>query len=644
MSFTKHVGKILWFLCLALVISVLSLGVLGAAEDDDLLGKYETGDKEFERYEIGDAIVYYHQRMIDEAIVEFDYIRYRFDKNTKELIEKGIHWRDDLPEHLPPIISREEAESMVEGEIHSSSLYFIDPESHVFPITPTPKNPCWAVRILDERGYIKDVIVIDAVEGRIVGHGIPPPSEGFSLSGPVDVENCTGAWYDWYTNAENWFEEMGYSTERVKYPSEAKVKSHVQSHETAMFYEVAHGNSYHFQNSCTDKTTASEVNSWIEDYAKMPFTFLGSCDGMCNTGSGTLSYRFRKGSTEDTCTVGYCGMGGGDCEQYCWPKAVQWQDELFKRMKQGDTVKEAFDWANGTYPQCESCMRFAGDEDFAIMPIVQRQGVKGKTGEVRCDTLSGVTMWLWHQGWPDWVEVATSNGDGYYGFCVDGTGDYWVAATKSGFRDETQEIDITDLQEVYTLDFLAETGLVPNATNVFYVLECVNHWLFPEPPCGLTVFKVLEVVNAWLYPITGEGAKAGGIPLSLDINVVRDIPSQVVRGETFEVTVTFTAPEDEFNAIGLTDFAPDGWDVTVDRSWGTPNAGAVKATNNKAEIAWYGPYDKDTAFTAVYKVTVPGDAPLGVYTFGDGLLEYYVAGTGPDRASVAGEFEIEVVS
>ena len=175
MSFTKHVGKILWFLCLALVISVLSLGVLGAAEDDDLLGKYETGDKEFERYEIGDAIVYYHQRMIDEAIVEFDYIRYRFDKNTKELIEKGIHWRDDLPEHLPPIISREEAESMVEGEIHSSSLYFIDPESHVFPITPTPKNPCWAVRILDERGYIKDVIVIDAVEGRIVGHGIPPP-------------------------------------------------------------------------------------------------------------------------------------------------------------------------------------------------------------------------------------------------------------------------------------------------------------------------------------------------------------------------------------------------------------------------------------------------------------------------------------
>lgn len=272
-----------------------------------------------------------------------------------------------------------------------------------------------------------------------------------------------------------------------------------------------------------------------------------------------------------------------------------------------------------------------------IFPKIVLSGV---TGEVNCDILPGVTITLFKDG--EEVTSTISDGDGNYKTAIE-IGDYEVAATKSGFRDETQEIDITDLQEVYTLDFLAETGLVPNAPDVFYVLECVNHWLFPEPPCGLTVFKVLEVVNAWLYPITGEGAKAGGIPLSLDIDVIRDIPSQVVRGETFEVTVTFTAPEDEFNAIGLTDFAPDGWGVTVDRSWCTPNGDLVKATNNKAEIGWYGPYDKDTAFTAVYKVTVPGDAPLGVYTFGDGLLEYYVAGTGPDRANIAGEFEIEVV-
>jgi len=79
-------------------------------------------------------------------------------------------------------------------------------------------------------------------------------------------------------------------------------------------------------------------------------------------------------------------------------------------------------------------------------------------------------------------------------------GEYEVVANKTGFKDETQSIDITELGQQYTLDFRGETGLVPQGPDVFYVLECVNHWLFPEPPCGLSVFKVLEVVNAWLFP------------------------------------------------------------------------------------------------------------------------------------------------
>jgi len=55
------------------------------AKEDDLLGKYEKSDKIFKRYEISDMIVYWYQRMIDDAIVEFDYIRYEFDKNTKKI-------------------------------------------------------------------------------------------------------------------------------------------------------------------------------------------------------------------------------------------------------------------------------------------------------------------------------------------------------------------------------------------------------------------------------------------------------------------------------------------------------------------------------------------------------------------------------
>lgn len=145
------------------------------ASEDELLGKYEKSDRIFERTERHGRIIYNHQRMIDEAIVEKDRRVYVFDNTTKELIYEVIQWRDDLPEHLPPIISKEEAESMVEGTIMGTNLWFIDPDSWMFPIEPTPKNPCWAVSLADENGYNVDVIIIDAVEGEILGHGVPFP-------------------------------------------------------------------------------------------------------------------------------------------------------------------------------------------------------------------------------------------------------------------------------------------------------------------------------------------------------------------------------------------------------------------------------------------------------------------------------------
>jgi len=81
------------------------------------------------------------------------------------------------------------------------------------------------------------------------------------------------------------------------------------------------------------------------------------------------------------------------------------------------------------------------------------------------------------------------------------TGEYEVIASKAGFRNETQAINITQVPQEYELNFRGETGLVPDGPDVFYVLECVNHWLYPpNEECGLSVFKILAVVNSWLYP------------------------------------------------------------------------------------------------------------------------------------------------
>jgi len=137
-----------------------------------------------------------------------------------------------------------------------------------------------------------------------------------------------------------------------------------------------------------------------------------------------------------------------------------------------------------------------------------------------------------------------------------------------------------------------------------------------------------------------------GIALGQEASPGRVVPDAVHSGETFDVTVSFTAPVDKFNAVGLTDLAPDGWDVTVDEAWCTPNADAVLATGDKAEISWFGEldvgFDKDISFTALYKVTVPDDASAGIYAF-DGSVEYYVGEEGPYSEDITGGSEVEVV-
>jgi len=137
-----------------------------------------------------------------------------------------------------------------------------------------------------------------------------------------------------------------------------------------------------------------------------------------------------------------------------------------------------------------------------------------------------------------------------------------------------------------------------------------------------------------------------GMVLAQEVNPGRTLPDAVHKGETFDVTVNFTAPADKFNAIGLTDLCPDGWNVTGDETWCTPSADVFTATGNKAEVGWYGEpgvgFDNGTSFTALYKVTVPDDASTGIYTF-SGSVEYYLGEEGPYSGNITGGSQVEVV-
>jgi len=146
--------------------------------------------------------------------------------------------------------------------------------------------------------------------------------------------------------------------------------------------------------------------------------------------------------------------------------------------------------------------------------------------------------------------------------------------------------------------------------------------------------------------MTGDFSIVANFAEGAEHYVMRNLPDIAEwPSETFDVFVNFTAPADEFNAIGLTDLAPAGWNVTVNQTWCTPNADLVTATGNKVEIAWFGEpgvgFDNGTSFSLLYKVTVPDDASAGIHTF-SGFLEYYLGTEGPYHYNIIGDSKVEV--
>ena len=166
-------------------------------EDDllELLPDYEAVGIQFERRESDKRVTYKHDRTIDGVPVGSDHILYQFDKKTQQCLYKKICWRSDLPEHLPRLnVTKEQAESMVEGKVISALLVFMPAESSTFSIKPMPKNPCWLVgSVIEEHEDWTEtqIAVIDAVTGELLGgygsRGGASPSEPREAHRPGNV-------------------------------------------------------------------------------------------------------------------------------------------------------------------------------------------------------------------------------------------------------------------------------------------------------------------------------------------------------------------------------------------------------------------------------------------------------------------------
>ena len=167
---------------------------------------------------------------------------------------------------------------------------------------------------------------------------------------------------------------------------------------------------------------------------------------------------------------------------------------------------------------------------------------------------------------------------------------------------------------------------------------------------------------AGVINVTDPGASNSPqkVNVSLEVKPATYIPSmrelpgdasecnQTYPGDTFNVYVNFTSSADGLNSIGLTDVAPAGWTVQVDKTWCSPEAYAVQTWGNKVEVLWSGPYGVGQNFSAMYKVTVPVTAKPGINTWEvcpnmtKSWLEYYFGEDGPHKACISGEYQMMI--
>lgn len=219
-----------------------------------------------------------------------------------------------------------------------------------------------------------------------------------------------------------------------------------------------------------------------------------------------------------------------------------------------------------------------------------------------------------------------------------------------------------------------------------------HDWLSAAPASGnlYTSFLMPENVTAVSVNVSGmpqgdyscvinvTGSTTQLIPVNLTIrpataiDVCRNImpnttysghpgeTDEVYPGEVIDVYVNFTAPPTSpnhgFNAIGVTDLAPDGWTVEVNKNWSWINGSQEAAyavddsTDNVAQIMWTGPFDQNTNISGMYKVTVPTTADPGLNTWptcdddgmADAWVEYYFNDEGPHSSPICCDREVVV--
>ncbi|MBU0706982.1 right-handed parallel beta-helix repeat-containing protein [Patescibacteria group bacterium] len=324
----------------------------------------------------------------DEVLIDNHYDWYMFDLSTGDMVLTRTHWRYDLPDVLPETISKSEIEStaseMFGLEINYSRIVLISEDSKMYQLPEPPVNPTWVVYLDNKQSKI-----FDSVTGDFLGDGPTLlAQDAYLTSGP---ESCNPpivgeGWPDLMSDAEEFISSMNYDTGTVStMPSKNEIEAKISNEEVAVFYTIGH-TGYEGAGIITgcsgnddEILSVTDIAIALDGYPKMPFTYLASCDGMCDTGEFSLAQSFTKGVSEDAAVVGFCGMAESSCAD-CWNNIYDWQWSFFSLLSEGNNVGTAFTGADASvYNECTSCIDYYGDPELKLVPKISRRSFSGSS-------------------------------------------------------------------------------------------------------------------------------------------------------------------------------------------------------------------------------------------------------------------------
>jgi len=366
---TKILTKIFVFIVFSLLlISILyPIGYATKQNEEEIIQQIKQTPNKIlmEEKTIGDIHVKYWIHKINNIEIKNDYILLQRNAKDDKIVKYEKQWRNiqKIPSDVSLInfddsdIAWKNLVIFLEKNDLNNFYSIYNYNNQEFPLV------CWEVR------YNNGITSLINANGQRIGEGVPAPSEykGFSLSGFCEI-NSPDCWRFWRDNADNWFQKWCISTTSISLPTPDTISSYVNNSEYSLFYELAHGDSTYFQaNNPGVYYYAFDVEQDMTLREKMVFSFIGSCEGMTYTDEGTFSYEFRKGTIDDTVTVGYSGMG--TCPG--WSVSLPWQNFMFYVMDSNFTIYEAFNLACAQYPTIADCVVFVGDP---TLKIIERGG------------------------------------------------------------------------------------------------------------------------------------------------------------------------------------------------------------------------------------------------------------------------------